>query len=89
MTLTNNEWKAFMLLKNRGTLLKGTTRKITRQVGEFLNFPKPLLSTGWPLMKNVLTPLAESLLVPCGPTVAASAADAATQKKIFGSGTTH
>ena len=37
MALTNNEWKAFMLLKNRGTLLKGTTRKITRQVGEFLN----------------------------------------------------
>ena len=35
-----------------------------------------------PLMKNVLTPLAKNVLMPLGPTAAASAADAATQKKI-------
>ena len=34
-------------------------------------------------MKNVLKPLAESVLVPLGLTAAASATDAAIQKKIL------
>ena len=36
-------------------------------------------------MKNVLTPLAKSVLVPLGLIAAASATDVAIQKKIFGS----
>ena len=39
-------------------------------------------------MKNVLKPLAKTVLIPLGLTSAAQATDAAIQKKIFGSGTT-
>ena len=42
----------------------------------------PLLKTGFPLMKNVLTPLAKSVLI------SSSATDAAIQKKISRSGMT-
>ena len=48
----------------------------------------PLLKTGLPLIKNVITPLAKSVLIPLGLTPAASAADAGTHKKILGSGNT-
>ena len=44
------------------------------------NFPHKL-----PLMKNVIKPLAKSVLIPLGLTAAASAADAGIHKKIFGS----
>ena len=46
----------------------------------------PLLKTGLLLMKNVLKPLAKSVLIPLGLTAAASATDAAIHKKMFGSG---
>ena len=46
----------------------------------------PLLKTGLPLIKNVITPLAKSVLIPLGLT--ASAADAGIHKKILGSGNT-
>ena len=46
----------------------------------------PLLKTGLPLIKNVIKPLAKSVLIPLGLTAAASAADAETHKKILGSG---
>ena len=46
----------------------------------------PLLKTGLPLIKNVITPLAKSVLIPLGLTAAASAADAGIHKKILGSG---
>ena len=46
-----------------------------------------LLKTGFPLIGNVLKPLAKSILVPPGLT-ATSATDAAIHKKTFGSGTT-
>ena len=39
-------------------------------------------------MKNILTPLARSVLIPLGLTAVASAADATIQKKIYVSGTT-
>ena len=39
-------------------------------------------------MKNVIKPLAKSVLIPLGLTTAASAADAGIHKKILGSGTT-
>ena len=46
----------------------------------------PLLKTGLPLMKNVIKPLAKSVLIPLGLTAAASAADAGIHKKILGPG---
>ena len=48
----------------------------------------PLLKTGLQLIKNVITPLAESVLIPLGLTAAASAADPGMHKKILGSGNT-
>ena len=57
--------------------------------GGFLGrFPGPLLKTRLPLMKNVIKPLAKSVLIPLGLTAAASAADPGIQKKILESGTT-
>ena len=48
----------------------------------------PLLKTGLPLIENVNTPLAKSVLIPLGLTAAASAADAGIHKNILGSGNT-
>ena len=48
----------------------------------------PLLKTGLSLIKNVIKPLAKSVLIPLVLTAAASAADAGIHKKILGSGTT-
>ena len=48
----------------------------------------PLLKTGLPLIKNVIKPLAKSILIPLGLTAAASAADTGIHKKILGSGAT-
>ena len=45
------------------------------------------MTAGLPMMKNVLTPLRKSVLIPLVLTAEASAIDAAIQKKIFGSGT--
>ena len=39
-------------LENRGILLKGTTRKIASQEEGLLNFVRPLISVGLPLMKR-------------------------------------
>ena len=47
----------------------------------------PILKTGLPLTKNVIKPLAKSVLIPLGLTAAASAADAGIQK-ILESGNT-
>ena len=56
------------------------------QTGGFLGrLLGPLLKIGLPLMKSVIKPLAESVLVPIGLTAAASAADAGIHKKILGS----
>ena len=49
----------------------------------------PLLKTGLPLTKNIITPLAKSVLIPLGLTAAASAADAEIHKKMLGSGQDH
>ena len=45
-----------------------------------------LLKTSLPLIKNVIQPLAKSVLIPLGLTAAASAADAGIHKKNLGSG---
>ena len=89
IALTNYEIKDMMKviksLENRGTLLKGTTTKITNQEGGFLNFLRPLI-TALPLMKSVLTPSAKSVLIPLGFSAEMSVVDAAIQKKIYESG---
>ena len=46
------------------------------------------MTAGLPLMKSVLILLAKSVLLQLGLLAGISAADAAIQKKIFGSGTT-
>ena len=85
--LTNNKIKYIMKvtrsLENRGILLKGTARKINSQEGGFLNYLDPLLKTGLPLIKNVLYPLAKSVLIPLGLTTTALATEATIQKNIF------
>ena len=90
--LTNNEIKTTIKiirsLENRWILLKGTTKKITSHEEIFLNFLRPLMTARLPLIKNVLTPLAKSVLLSLGVTAAASATDATIQKKIFGPSTT-
>ena len=49
----------------------------------------PLLKTGLPLIKNVIKPLAKSVLIPLGLTAAAAAAaEAGILKKILGSANT-
>ena len=59
------------------------------QSGRFLGkLLGPLLETGLPLIKNVITLLAKSVLIPLGLTASASAADAEIHKKIVESGHT-
>ena len=57
------------------------------QSGEFLGrLLGPLLKTRLPLIKNVIKPLAKSVLIPLGLTAAASATDVGIHKKILRSG---
>ena len=82
ITLTNNE------VKDNAKVIRSlengrTTIKTISQEGGFLNFLKPLMTAGLPLMKSVLTHLAKSVF-----TAAASTKDSAIQKKIFLSGVT-
>ena len=89
INLTNNEIKDLKVtksLKDGGILIKATTRKITSQEGSFLNFLRPLMIVGLPLIKSVLTPLAKSVLIPLGLSTGMSAAAVAFQKKINRSG---
>ena len=76
---------------NKSTDLKLSKAQINKiiQSGGFLSkLLGPLLKTGLPLIKNVIKPLAKSVLIPLGLTAAASAADAGIHKKILGSGNT-
>ena len=77
--------KVIKSLENRGILLKGTTTKITGQKRKFLNFLRQLMTAGLLLMKNVLTPLAKNVLLLFGLSAGMPVADAAIQKKIYGS----
>ena len=84
-----NIMKASRSLENRRTLLKGTTRKITDQKGEFLNYFRPLMTAGLQLIKIALTSLAKSVLIQLGLTTPASATKYKYfQKKMFGLGMT-
>ena len=91
LLLTNrqvaNIRKAFA--KNTSIDIKLSKTQLSRmiQLGGFLGrLLGPLLKTGLPLIKNVIKPLAKSVLIPLGLTAAASAADAGIHKKILGSG---
>ena len=67
---------------------KAQINKVIQSGGLLAILLGPLLKTGLPLIKNVIKPLAKSVLIPLGLTVAASAADAGIHKKMLGSGNT-
>ena len=69
-------------------LSKAQINKIVQSGGFLGKLICPLLKTGLPLIKNVIKPLAKSVLIPLGLTAAESAADAGICKKILGSGNT-
>ena len=60
---------------------KAQVNKIIQSGGFLGRLLGPLLKTGLPLIKNVIKPLAKSVLIPLGLTAAASAADAGIHKK--------
>ena len=60
---------------------KAQINKIIQSDGFLGKLLGPLLKTGLPLIKNVIKPLAKSVLIPLGLTAAASAADAGIHKK--------
>ena len=62
-------------------LSKAQTSKIMQSGGFLGKLLGPLLKTGLPLIKNVIKPLAKSVLIPLELTAAAYAADAGIQKK--------
>ena len=85
LLLTNrpvaNLRKAFA--NNSSTDIKLSKTQLSKMIqsGGFLGrLLGPLLKTGLPLMKNVIKPLAKSILIPLGLTAAASAADAGIHK---------
>ena len=69
-------------------LSRGQISKIIQSGGFLGRLLGPLLKTGLLLIKNVIKPLANSILIPLGLTAESSAADAGIHKKILGSGTT-
>ena len=62
-------------------LSKTQISKIIQSGGFLGRLLGPLLKTGLPLIKNVIKPLAKSVLIPLRLTAAASAADAGIHKK--------
>ena len=70
---------------NSSTDIKLSKTQLSKMIqsGGFLGrLLGPLLKTGLPLIKNVIKPLAKSLLIPLGLTAAALAADEGIHKKI-------
>ena len=68
--------------------MKKTIKNVSTQEEGFLNFLRPLMKAGLPLMKSVLTHRTKSILLPLGLATTALATDAAIQKKMFGSSMT-
>ena len=75
---------------NTSTNIKHSKAQINKiiQSGGFLSKLLGPVKTGLLLIKNIIKPLATSVLIPLGFTAAASAADAGIHKKILGSGNT-
>ena len=91
LLLTNrqvsNLRKAFANHSSADIKLSKTQLSKTIQSGGFIGrLLGPLLKTGLPLIKNLIKPLAKSVLIPLGLNAAASAADAGIHKKFLGSG---
>ena len=85
-----NLGKAFANKSSTAFKLSKTQLSKMAQSGAFLGrLLSPLLKTGLPLIKNIIKPLAKSVLIPLGLTAAAAAADAGIHKKILGSGRRH
>ena len=77
-----NRHKAFANKSSTDIKLSKTQLSKMIKSGGFLGrLLGPLLKTGLPLMKNVINPLAKSVLIPLGLTAAASAADAKIHEK--------
>ena len=88
LSLTNrqvaNLRKAFANYLSTDIKLSKTQLSKMIQSGGFLGrLLGPLIKTGLPLIKNVIKPLAKSVLIPLGLATAASAADAGIYKKQF------
>ena len=86
LLLTNrqvaNIRKGFANHSSTDIKLSKTHKSKMIQSGGFLGrLLGPLLKTGLPLIKNVIKPLAKSVLIPLGLMAAASAADAEIHKK--------
>ena len=86
LLLTNrqvaNLCKAFLNHSSADIKLSKTQLSKMIQSGGFLGrLLGPLLKTGLPLIKNVIKPLAKSVLIPLRLTAAAPAADAGIHKK--------
>ena len=93
LLLTNRQVSSICkgFAKNSSVDIKFSKAQLSKMIqsGGFLGkLLGPLLKTGLPLIKNVIKPLAKSVLIPLGLTAAASAADAGIHKKILGSGNT-
>ena len=74
--------KAFANKSSTDIKLSKTQLSKMRQSGGFLGrLLGPLVKTGLPLIKNVIKPLAKSVLILFGLTASASAADAGIHKK--------
>ena len=91
VSLTNTQvsrlHKAFANNSSANIKLSKTQLYKKGQSGDFLGgLLDSLLKTGLPLMKNVLQPLAKSVLTPLGLTEASSATDGTIHKKMFVSG---
>ena len=94
LLLTNrqvsNLRKAFANHSSADIKLSKTQLSKMIQSGGFLSrLLGPLLKTGLPLIKNVIKPIAKSVLIPLGLNAAASTADTGIHKKILGSGNRH
>ena len=78
----SNLRNAFAIHSSADIRLSKTKLSKMVQSGGFLGILLgPLLKTGLPLIKNMIKPLAKSVLIPLGLTVAAAAADAGIHKK--------
>ena len=91
LSLTNSQIanlrKAFAnYLPTNIKLSKNQLSKMIQSGGFLGRLLGPLLKTGLSLIKNVIKPLAKSVLIPLGLTAAASGADAGIHKEILGSG---
>ena len=73
-TFANHLSADIKLLKTQLSKMIQSGRSLGRLFGS-------LLKTGFPLIKNVIKPLAKTVLIPLGLAAAASAADAGIHKK--------